>query len=292
MTRAIVCFVTALVLAGSCAAFQPSEQSEITPELAAAIPALERRLAALDPEDPSTYFELGEEAAAEGGTPLATRLFALTLAMALESGDASLAAGACVALADLAESDRERRWMIAAARSLDDRYAAPDRHEAITPGLALAAERAASVFPLVRGGDGYEARRLLEEPEITRALARAAGPGWVDRLREQAQAWPCEECRNRRFIPTRDGPSGVRECPVCAANPGPVLGRAALLEHLAAEAALLGVEIRSWAALLATGAGEPLGDPDPGDITTRLGIDTGLRVWRDGDWTRQSGERP
>ncbi len=289
MNRARAGMLMVIVVGAVSAAGQPVGESEPAPGLGDSIPRLDARLSALHPSRPHEYFELGEEVDAEGGIRLATELYALTLSMALDTGDAPLGAGACVALAGLAETDRERRWLAAVARTIDERFSLPALSAAVTPRVDEAAARGADVFTFVRAGDGYEARRLLAEPGVRDAIARVVGDEWLGRLGEQADAWPCAECRNRRFIPDRDARAGERLCPVCGANPGEPLDRAGLIAHLSAEAALLGVEPESWAALLLGGAGEPMHDPDPGEVPARVGVDPGARYWRGGRWSREGG---
>ncbi|MEZ6242825.1 MAG: hypothetical protein R3B57_07250 [Phycisphaerales bacterium] len=294
MRRATSIFFLTLSLVAIGLGAQPAEPSGDTTrrDPMASIPRLDERLTALDPAHPEGYFELGEEVAAQGGRELATQLHALALAIALETGDTALAAGACIALADLAGSDQDRRWLTAVARALDDRFAPPSWSEAVSPRVGSAAERAAEVFEFVRAGDGYEARTRLDDPEIRAAIERALGAGWIDRLRKDAEAWPCSECRNRRFVPDRNATAGERLCSVCGGDPGPALDRVQLLEYLSAEAQLLGVERRSWAALLLTGGDEPLRDPDPTEVAPRVGVNPKARYWRSGRWAPAPTGRP
>lgn len=263
---------------------QPSERGRSDPRVF----DLRERLEALDGADASAYFELGEEVLAqrmgESDRRLAAELLCLAMTIGLGEGDTGLAGGACLALGELVDAEEERRWLVAVARGIDERYAPASWREARPPVVDGIARAAAEAFTLVRAGEGYEARRRLDQPGVSERIERVCGEGWVERLRREADAWPCEECRNQRFVRERDGRETV--CPVCRGNPGPALDRAALLDSLAMEARLLGVQERSWAAMLAVGGGAPALDPNPADVPAHFGVDPEARLWRDGAWVK------
>ncbi len=247
---------------------------------------LDARLSELTPESPRLYLELGEEVAAasssDDGATLARRLFVLAITTGLDAGDRATAGGACLALGELADDVRERRWLGALARSIDDRIPAsraPPEAARTPSGL-----EASLALTRVRAGEGRIARRTLEDPEIRLALQAHATDAWIARLETEARDWPCPECRNDRFVPDPDRPGDRRLCATCAGNPGPVLGRADLLEHLRVEAALLGVSADAWSAQLAMGRDEPLREADPREVAPHYAIDPALACWRDGQW--------
>eukprot|EP00913_Durusdinium_trenchii_P006276 g5888.t1 len=247
---------------------------------------LGERMSALSPDSPALYLELGEEVGAMASAPrdlaLARRLFVLALTTAIDADNRAIAGGACLALSQMAESDRERRWLAAMAREVDDRIRS-DQTETPPEGVDSGLE-ASLAISRVRSGEGRIARRTIESPDVRRALRAHTTDAWVSRLEDEARRWPCPECRNDRFVPDPDRAGGRRLCATCAGNPGPALTRAELLEHLRIEAALLGVEADSWAAQLAMGRDEPLREADPREVAPYYSIDPALTCWRDNQW--------
>ncbi len=283
MRRRWLCVLIALFTGAFAAAQQDDGDA---PAGEARIDRLAERLALLSPESPALYLELGEEVAAGASTDeaigLARRLYVLALTSGLDAGDRAIAGGACLALAEIAETERERRWLIALARNADDRVEAQSDERAAVPSKA--GLDASAALTRVRAGDGRIARRALERPEIRRAIEAHAPDAWIAHLDSEARRWPCPECRGDRFVPDPDRPGAVRLCATCSGNPGPVHDRAGLLEHLRVEAALLGVSANSWSAQLAMGRGDPLREADPREVAPYYAIDPARACWRDDRW--------
>lgn len=291
MTRRAVGILLGAVLGAAVLGAQPERGRP--PDLP---PWLEDRLGALDPGTPEGYLELGEELAVDPARGrLAERLFVLAFELARRSpGRSDIAASACLALADGARGDEERAWLGATAALIDDRFAAAlDGRRADEAVREQTAYRAATVLGLVRAGEGRDARELLEEPAVralieryARLLPRGRSGDPMRTLEQQAEAWPCRECHNRRIVVA----SGSAElCPVCAGDPGPGLSEEQLVAHLRLEARLLAGIQRSWTAQLTVDLGRPLLDPDPEELAPRFGVDPAATVWRQGRWTAPGG---
>ena len=253
---------------------------------------LEARLTALDPTAPHLYLELGEEVSAQASDDealgLARRLFVLALTGGLDASDRAIAGGACLALAQIAETDRERRWFEALARNSDERIGG--RHQDEMSVTTQAGIDASAALARIRAGNGRVARRVLENAEVRAAIAVHAPDAWIDRLESEARNWPCPECRNDRFVQDKDRPGDRRLCSTCAGNPGPAYARGELIEHLRIEAALIGVSVDSWSAQLAVGRTEPLREADPREVAAYYAIDPARACWRDGRWVMCAAE--
>ncbi len=299
MNRNVLAIAIALVLVQNSvnartAPDRPDAEPEIPARLVETMPDIEARLAALNPADPAAYLDLGEEVAALGAIDLARRLFALAYESARLSGrDPSTQTSACIALADTARFERDRRWLWSIARLIEPRYNQPDwsrtTRRDVTPRAAL---RAATTLGLLRAGEGARARELLRDPAVRDVFTRYAGlltgtgPGDVlSILDEQARRWPCPECHNERIVRTvRDGQNVDVRCFTCRGNPGWELGEQGFLATLRFESRVLSGVQRSWSAQLASDLGEPLRDPDPAAVCPAVGVDPSRSVYRDGAW--------
>ncbi|MCA9288721.1 MAG: hypothetical protein KDA05_09070 [Phycisphaerales bacterium] len=261
------------------------------------------RLATLSPANPRAYFVLGEEVAgaarSRSDTELARHLYALAFELdrrrqeAGASADPGLAASACLALADLARSEEDRRWLIALARSVDRRYASPDWSRAAQPAWSgRAGFLAAEFLGLVRSGDGAQARNRLDDEEVARVLEEHEGmiggvgsSGFLAEIVRQSRQWPCPQCGNERITTlgeTRPPRRGL--CPTCHGNPGPLLTDQALINQLRFESGLLDGIQSSWSAQMALDLGAPLREPRAEELAPTLGVDADLPYFRDGRW--------
>ncbi len=260
-----------------------------------------QRLILLDPSDPSAYFLLGEEVAAEiqskAEEELANQLFGL--AFELDRADGSptwIAPSSCLALASLARLESDTRWLRALASRLDPRYAPPRWRGASSDGVvSKAAFNTAEAVGEARSGHGIQARRLLDKPGVRDLLLRygrllgfSASTGALWQIDQWANEWPCRECGNERvvFRPDTDPPS-YRECYTCRGNPGPVLNNAQLIAQLRFESRLLHGISRSWGAQLAIDYAAPLREPVADELASVMGIDPQRPYWRDG-WVASS----
>lgn len=265
--------------------------------------ALERqyaaRLAALSPANPEAYFLLAEELAdgAESDPTrrrLATRLFVLAYDIARKKPDGRpLAASACLGLASVAGSARDKQFLSSLARTLDPRQISPSWVE--TPEVATSdsgAYRLAVLLGDVRAGEGLRARRLLEDPDVASLLDRydaLLGRSGLElgafSVRREAGRWPCAECRNERVVRRMvEGQVEYRICPVCNGALGPKLSTSMFLGQLRFEAWLLQGSQRSWASQMGMDGGMPLIEPDPDRIGLQFAVDTSLALWRNGIW--------
>lgn len=291
----------------------PWSSSSSSPSSSAA--GLAARQARLDPARPMDYFELAEDYAdlAEAGVPdaatQARRLYVLALELDRASASANgLGASAALGLAALARSEGERRWLRAVAARLTsepDSIVPPPPRRASEPVVPdrLAFDVAVALGS-VRSGEGRRASRLLAQPGADGLLTRFAGiladqPGVdpIARLRRQIDQWPtCPQCRNKRTVtgtPRAGQTEGlVRLCPTCGGTPGPRLSVGELTGHLKLESLLLSGIQRRWSASVLADGGEPLRDPEPGQVAPRLAVDPAATLFRDGRWVAPESPRP
>ncbi|USN98500.1 MAG: hypothetical protein H6810_10035 [Phycisphaeraceae bacterium] len=265
----------------------------------AAQPEFALRLAALSPDDPAAYLRLGEEVLALGkadeDAALARRLFGLAYELARRDADKpGVQASACIALADTARFERDRRWLWSIARLIDPRYSEPDWSRTVERDVSPeSAFYAATTLGLLRSGEGVRARELLRDPGVRSVftwysgLLTGTGPGDVlTMLDREAQRWPCPECHNERIVhQMKDGQAVTVRCFTCRGNPGWPLSEAGFLATLRFESRVLAGVQRSWGAQLAADLGEPLRDPDPAAVVRSIGVDATKCVYSDGHWT-------
>ncbi|MDX2147740.1 MAG: hypothetical protein SFZ23_09490 [Planctomycetota bacterium] len=258
-------------------------------------------MAALSPDQPVAYFELGEEvadaAATVGDADLAAHLFVLALELnrRLQGSpgfDPTLTRSCCLALAEIPTLARERGWLLALAES-DARSAAPDSPgglpDADVPD-ALALETA-TLLGLARSGDAIPARKLLARMDVREVLERYerllrpfGRRGGIEVLEELVRDWPCKTCRGARVVGR--APASLRLCPECRGRGGPRLSTQQLVAHLRFESHLLQGVHESWAGQLVADAEAPLREADLNELAPTLGIDARATLWRGGRWTR------
>lgn len=272
----------------------PMQQQERTVERQFAA-----RLSALSADQPEAYFLLAEDIAdgAEADPArrrVATRLFVLAYEVArMKPEGREIAASACLGLASVTGTPRDKQFLTSLARTLDPRQSPPGWVE--VPEITTSdsgAYRLAVLLGDVRAGEGLRARRLLEDPDVGSLLERydtlLSRSGWdlgEYTVRREAGRWPCPECRNERVV--RRATQGVVEyqiCPVCSGHLGPQITSSQLLAQLRFEAWLLQGSQRSWASQMGMDGGLPLVEPDPNRVGLQFGIDSSLILWRNGSW--------
>ncbi|MDX2114950.1 MAG: hypothetical protein SFZ24_04915 [Planctomycetota bacterium] len=259
-----------------------------------AVPDLVERLLALRPADPQAYFDLGEEVAfeirTERGRRLARTLF--VLAAELDRADRTprgLLPSACLALASIADSEDERRWLRAlAAVESGARLSPEDRRP---PAPSDASFKLALAVAHARAQEGREARQLVDEPDVARLIAQMGAS--LDPVRfmfEHAAAEPaCPNCRNRRTVRTVSADDGALTqenfvlCVVCRGNPGMRLSEAQFARSLAIELDLLAARPRGWSSAVLIGRDSPFSDPDPGELASTYGVDPSAPCWHPAD---------
>ncbi|MFN7021297.1 MAG: hypothetical protein ACK4WH_08240 [Phycisphaerales bacterium] len=290
--RAIVSAALALLVLAL-----PRELTAQTP----ASPARSERLAALRPDNPLAYFELGEEVAAEpvalDDRDLARSLFVLAASLAADrkpderTSPDWLASSACTALVPLADNEPERRWLRALAATLapEESRSAVQRAGEVASADSAARDLAAALDSL-RAGYGQRAARILERPGVNelldryeRLLSPDGRSGGAARVRALvARFGGCRECRNERVVRDRDG---TRLCPTCGGRPGPKLDGEELVGQLRLESLLVNGIQRSWAAQTIADDGAPLRELDIASLADAYRIDTAKPWWRDGRWS-------
>lgn len=271
------------------------------------------RLAGLSPREPVGYFELAEEVAAEdrtmSGRLLARRLYVLAAHLpkaaaaspapeprgAAEPAPDWLAASACLGLAAIADTEQDRRWLIAMAGTLSPESDGSPRGRPTDAGSHdAAALQLATALGHVRSGDGRKAMKILNTPAVAALLSRYEGllnpggmAGGADRVRSLAERHvPCPQCRNRRTVKDADG---VKLCPTCRGRPGPNLTVPELLGQLRLESLLLNGIQRSWAAQTVADGGAPMRELDIGVLLDVYDVDVRRTVWKDGQWVEPPG---
>lgn len=276
-------------------------------------PGLDARLAALSPARPDEYYLLAEEVASErqapGARDLARRLFVLALELDRRRGTpSSVSSSACIALAHLASSESERRWLRAMAAELESGSQRPDDPQlTVRIDPPRTPERIAlqigAGLSLLRSGEGRRALQILEAPgvwstlEAFEALLSPKGEsGESAKIRRWAGEWAvCPQCRNARVVPAPDASGGSSRkvvCPTCNGAPGPVLTRDELVGQLRLEAALLRGTHRLWSTQVLADAGETLRDPLPEDVAIIYHVDASLVLWRGGQWVADPSAPP
>ncbi|MCC6676856.1 MAG: hypothetical protein IT436_06910 [Phycisphaerales bacterium] len=302
MARILIAVVLVVLGTARAAARQP--EAGAPGETLVTLPEeLVSRLRGLDPARPAEYFTLGEEVADVYQTPadrqIAQHLFVLAFELdRRQGGTARLAGSACMALADLATLERDRKWLWALARAVDPRFQRTGWGEDDRGATRLDAYRAATVLGLVRSGDGVAAQQLLKEPGVRetirryeRLLSESGDTGGLRVIESEAQRWPCPECANARIVKKfGTNPPEYRLCTNCGGHPGPKLSIAQLVAQLRFESRLLRGIQRSWSAQIAADGGEPIRDPEPSELAAALGVDPAAPYWRNGAWVKAPGK--
>lgn len=267
----------------------------------------EARLAALAPDMPEGYFNLAEEVMDADSSPegqkLATQL--LVLAFSLDhgrGGSLSLAASACLALADLSPSRSEREWLRALAMQIDPRRELPVWVRRKPPSTSEAIDYQVSVaVGLTRTGDGAFARQLLRKTEVRdrlfeldRIVQRLGMAGGADGIIREASRWPCPSCGNLRYEKRSSSLLGdAKLCSNCKGKPGAKLSRGEYVAQLRFESWLLAGTKRTWASQVTVDMGEPLADLDPLALPRLLSVDPSKPWFREGRWVQtQEGDPP
>lgn len=266
------------------------------------VPDLIAKLGKLSPGEPVGYFRLGEEVAEErqvpGARQLAARLF--VLAYHLDSHapqQLGIAHSSALALAALASTQPEKRWLRALAAQVD--LSDPDPAAQLgrmrvepTPVSERAAVQIASALGYIRAGEGRRAMTLLNRPGNWAVVEEFEGileSGGAARVRSLADQWTsCPECHNRRVVTAapaqRGGSPTVSLCKTCEGIPGPKLSNGELIGQLRLEVSLLRGIQRGWAAQLLADGGDPLRDPTPRELAIRYRVNVDAVLFRDGRW--------
>jgi hypothetical protein len=311
MILGLTALAAAITLAqpGPAAAPPPPPHTPLKTAPAAAAIDWSPRLTKLTPNEPVAYFELAEEVAAEdrtmSGRTLARHLYVLAAHLpaaaapsaavaqggAASSGPDWLPASACLGLAAIADTEQDRRWLIAMAGTLSPEGAGSSQGRPIDGGGThdATALQLATALGYVRAGDGRKAMKILNTPAVSALLARYEGllnpgglAGGADRVRSLAERHvPCPQCRNRRTIRDADG---VKLCPSCRGRPGPNLTVPELIGQLRLESLLLNGIQRSWAAQTVADGGAPMRELDVSVLLDVYDVDVRRSVWRDGQW--------
>lgn len=254
----------------------------------AGVVGLADRLAALEPSEPLAYLRLGEEVAyevpGERGRRLAQRLYVLSFELDRRAGGRyGLGRSACLALADLAKDERERRWLLALAgvAGMLEREGLVEESREVPAYDEEAAHRFCEMLELFRAGSYRQAREQFGREDVQRvaeahedALERTGFPRMIERLGSA-----CPECRGRRVIESGTD-DALLPCHTCRGNPGPELSAVEFVRQIALEAEALGIEQERWSAQLQIDYGEPLRDLDPQGLAAWFGIELEKSVWR------------
>jgi hypothetical protein len=294
IVRAMVWLIVAAAACGAARAQNAKPASVGIGAGGARVAKLAERLEALTPANPRAYFELGEELASEASDDVDRRMVRrlYVLAFDLDRGsqlpDTSLGGSVCLALAAIAETDDERRWLTALGETLAPE-GTPDlrRIKSTTTSRDPAAFDLATSLSFVRSGEGRRASKILDKPGVSELLDKCdkllmPGVGGASLIRRHIDEWPvCAQCRGRRFI--KDG-AGVHLCPMCRGTPGPTLTHDEIVGQIRTESVLLSGQQRSWAGQVISDAGATLRELDPSELAATYGVDAARPLWRDGAW--------
>ena len=258
------------------------------------VAAIVRRLESLSPSSPREYFLLGEEIASEAPDDVDRRLARQLYVLAYEIDkrsqvpDPRLGGSVCLALAAIAESDDEKRWLTALAETLAPE-GTPDmrRIKSTTASRDPSAFDLATMLSFVRVGEGRRAEKILEKPGVNELLEKCdklllPGVGGAAQVRRRIDEWPnCPQCRGHRSV--KDA-TGVHLCPTCKGTPGPTLSPGELVGHIRTESILLSGQQRSWAGQLIADAGATLRELNPSELPATFGVNASRPLWRGGAW--------
>ncbi len=239
------------------------------------------------------YFELAEDLAADPptaeGRALARTLFVLAYELdRILPTPIGLGPSACLALAEIADTDDEARWLLEVGRAFDQRpaatvarwYQAP--RGASDPASSLLLAEALSS---ARADAGKFTRAILRRPEIVPLVPRLRGAlGPAERILDVGETRPhCPGCALRRYNnASGQGIDSLDPCPVCSGNHGLRLSAENLLLTLRVEATLTGVHNPLWSAQILTDSGAPLREPDPSELARAYHADPGAPYWSPG----------
>ncbi len=306
--RLVVVLLASWVACTGLAQAQPSANVEraATGDLAAAVtPDVRARLERLSPSNPELYFESAKSSwtlpTTRAAFSWARQLYVLAYHLDRARGGHQLASQACLAIAQLNDNEKDRRWLLSLAVLLDRRQVRPEWiRRADESASSQTSYLAATVLGLVRAGEGYAARTRLAEPGVAalltsyeRLLSATGDTGAVRWIEREAGRWPCPECHNQRIVKKGGGKDSiVKLCTTCGGNPGPKLNNAALVAQLRFESRLLNGIQRSWAAQAWSDQGAPLRDPDPEELPKQFDVDPERTLWRDGRWVAPADPAP
>lgn len=229
-------------------------------------PAWRERLEELDPGEPMNYFLLGEEVADAGRSSSERELARTLFGLAGALDPPRLGRSAALALADLAETDVERRRLLALATLLSDDLLQPPLTHRGSDGVTIdeagidAILAVTEAFSHYRRGQGAMALTALRERNAD-ALLDACGkaiPGGAARFRE--------DCRNYR--------GALR----------PSLTDGEIVRLLRLEQALLAGGERPMSAELLVAENDPLVEVDPTDLADSFGVDPNRSIYLNGQW--------
>ncbi len=277
MKRAILILIAGLALLGSAPV-----------EAGSGVLRLRERLAALDASDPLAYYELAEEVAYEQpeDIELARTLYVLSFELARRTDPRTpLGPSACLALADLSTSARERRWLRSLAQSMTGGGGAllpiTGGDDDINPAVAMELAAALGDF---HAGEYRKAIEAIDKDQRVRdAFERETEsiPGGASRIEDELRSEPqCRRCRNKRIIRGNEA-NTWQLCPICGGNPGPDLTDAELIDLLRVESTLLGGTSSTWSAQFVLDSGRPLRDIDPEELAPWFDVDPEATAWDD-----------
>lgn len=264
------------------------------------------RLTALDASRPDAYLRLGEELSEHPEPPERRKLAEHVLCLAFELGRHQpqhhrTAGSAATALAALAITARDRRWLSAVSEIADPSRATPLWNVGAPPeSVDAGSYRVAEFLGLVRSGEGPRAKMMLARSDTRQRLQamdsllrRSGVPGGLTGLERELGRWPCLTCGSKRVVRrVGGGPTDLRPCSNCEGKSGSMLSAEDLTAQLRLESWLLQPTQRSWAAQITADGGAPLIDPDPASVCAHYKVDPERYLWRDGAWVSPVSAAP
>lgn len=228
---------------------------------------LAARLEALQPTNPSAYFELAEEVADSAGDPgsraMARHLFGLAGVLDPDH----LGRSACLALADL-ETDVKARRRLRALASLLGSDGMMTSEAAMT---SLVSE--ANLTAAVALGEAFGQYRRGQGPKAAEALRKAGASELlqqIDHLLPGGAAKFIDDIKHHR------------------GQSRPALSGEHLARMLRLEIAMLSGGARSWSSDWLLTGGKPLIEVDPTRLQEALGVDGSKPIYRGGRWVSAS----
>lgn len=261
------------------------------------------RLDQLHPNQPESYFAVGERLGASARTEselfLANQVLGVGIGLAQRQGDLELAASMCIALASFEDDTSLSSVWWDLALMLD-----PSRHQAWVVFRDVRAQedvqlrqQAARCLYSARFSDPKVASALWGEIKIRRVIKEASEKIGLDparvsrRLDELISVASDDECRGRVFVvEKKDGQMERVVCPDHTRPIGTAFDEQSLSEFIRIEVELLSPVLSSTA----DGAWElteylklqlPANDPAFAQIQDHYRIELSKPYWRDGHWS-------
>jgi hypothetical protein len=252
----------------------------------------------LDPQRPMGYLESGEVLAAKAASDeeyrLARQVLGMGVVMGERYGELNIAAGCCIALAQIAETESQRRDLWDLALLLDPSRVSTWATHRNANRSRISQDAAADCLRMIRIAEYEEASELLRREDVRAQIRSSASQLGYDpertiaSIRSLAESRRRDSCRGRVFRKeVRDGVS-VKE--VCTDHSHPI-GTADTAEtlrmQLSIELASIGgaQQLEDWSGAAVLSLDEPVRTLDSSLLASWYGFDPSRPYRKDGRWS-------